>query len=135
MLQKGVMCSMRNHPLKNFGPFLKLAKQLQHPYLRIWYGTILSLICCPKLLACKGVVYGSEGFINILNLQILHTILGDIHVCLYPEECPRTLENFTTHYHNGYYDDLIFHIVIKGFMVQIGNLLSDGTWRAICLGW
>jgi peptidylprolyl isomerase domain and WD repeat-containing protein 1 len=58
---------------------------------------------------------------------ILHTTLGDIHVRLYPEECPRTVENFTTHCHNGYYDNLIFHRVIKGFMVQTGDPLGDGT--------
>lgn len=58
---------------------------------------------------------------------ILHTSMGDIHMRLYPEECPRTVENFTTHCRNGYYDNLIFHRVIKGFMVQTGDPLGDGT--------
>ena len=59
--------------------------------------------------------------------QILHTTMGDIHMKLYPEECPKTVENFTTHCRNGYYDNLIFHRVIKGFMVQTGDPLGDGT--------
>lgn len=46
---------------------------------------------------------------------------------LYPEECPRTVENFTTHCRNGYYDNLIFHRVIRGFMIQTGDPLGDGT--------
>lgn len=46
---------------------------------------------------------------------------------LYPEECPKTVENFTTHCRNGYYDNLIFHRVIKGFMIQTGDPLGDGT--------
>lgn len=58
---------------------------------------------------------------------ILHTTLGDLHVRLYPEECPKTVENFTTHCRNGYYDNLIFHRVIKGFMIQTGDPLGDGT--------
>ncbi|KAL3518503.1 hypothetical protein ACH5RR_021092 [Cinchona calisaya] len=58
---------------------------------------------------------------------ILHTTMGDIHMKLYPEECPKTVENFTTHCRNGYYDNLIFHRVIKGFMVQTGDPLGDGT--------
>ncbi|KAJ8498214.1 hypothetical protein OPV22_008766 [Ensete ventricosum] len=58
---------------------------------------------------------------------VLHTSLGDIHLRLYPEECPKTVENFTTHCKNGYYDNLIFHRVIKGFMVQTGDPLGDGT--------
>lgn len=59
--------------------------------------------------------------------QILHTTLGDVQMKLYPEECPKTVENFTTHCRNGYYDNLIFHRVIKGFMVQTGDPLGDGT--------
>nr|XP_043613658.1 peptidyl-prolyl cis-trans isomerase CYP71 [Erigeron canadensis] len=58
---------------------------------------------------------------------IMHTTLGDIHMKLYPEECPKTVENFTTHCKNGYYDNLIFHRVIKGFMIQTGDPLGDGT--------
>nr|KYP33190.1 Peptidylprolyl isomerase domain and WD repeat-containing protein 1 [Cajanus cajan] len=46
---------------------------------------------------------------------------------LYPEECPKIVENFTTHCRNGYYDNLIFHRVIKGFMIQTGDPLGDGA--------
>lgn len=58
---------------------------------------------------------------------ILHTTFGDIHVKLFASECPKTVENFTTHIANGYYDNLIFHRVIKGFMLQTGDPLGDGT--------
>jgi len=58
---------------------------------------------------------------------VMHTNMGDITVDLFPEECPKTVENFTTHCRNGYYDNLIFHRVIKGFMVQTGDPLGDGT--------
>ncbi|KAK2424182.1 peptidyl-prolyl cis-trans isomerase CYP71 [Trifolium repens] len=58
---------------------------------------------------------------------IMHTTMGDIHMKLYPEECPKSVENFTTHCKNGYYDNLIFHRVIKGFMIQTGDPLGDGT--------
>ena len=40
---------------------------------------------------------------------------------------PKTVENFATHATNGYYDGVIFHRVIKGFMVQTGDPLGDGT--------
>ncbi|KAK9833523.1 hypothetical protein WJX81_001231 [Elliptochloris bilobata] len=58
---------------------------------------------------------------------VLHTSRGDITLRLFPDECPRTVENFTTHARNGYYDNVIFHRVIKGFMVQTGDPLGDGT--------
>ena len=69
----------------------------------------------------------SFDLFHVLFYQILHTTMGDIHMRLYPEECPKTVENFTTHCRNGYYDNLIFHRVIKGFMIQTGDPLGDGT--------
>ncbi|KAF2075949.1 hypothetical protein CYY_002752 [Polysphondylium violaceum] len=58
---------------------------------------------------------------------VIHTTLGDIHIMLYPDEAPKTVENFTTHAKNSYYDGVIFHRVIKGFMIQTGDPLGDGT--------
>ena len=34
------------------------------------------------------------------------------------------MENFTTHARNGYYDGIVFHRVIKGFMLQTGDPLG-----------
>ncbi|CAL5228960.1 g12192 [Coccomyxa viridis] len=58
---------------------------------------------------------------------VIHTTKGDITLKLFPEECPKTIENFSTHAKNGYYDGIIFHRVIKGFMLQTGDPLGDGT--------
>lgn len=58
---------------------------------------------------------------------VLHTTMGDIAIKLFPKECPRTVENFCTHARNGYYDNVLFHRVIKNFMVQTGDPLGDGT--------
>jgi peptidylprolyl isomerase domain and WD repeat-containing protein 1 len=55
------------------------------------------------------------------------TTLGDIYFKLFPSETPKTCENFVTHARNGYYDGVIFHRVIKGFMIQTGDPLGDGT--------
>lgn len=46
---------------------------------------------------------------------------------LYPDECPKTVENFVTHSRNNYYNGVIFHRVIKSFMVQTGDPEGDGT--------
>ena len=53
--------------------------------------------------------------------------MGDIFIRLFPEEVPKTVENFLTHCKNGYYNSLIFHRVIKGFMIQTGDPNGDGT--------
>ncbi|KAJ0020764.1 hypothetical protein Pint_31942 [Pistacia integerrima] len=78
-----------------------------------------------ELLAVSDI--GNAVTTSLPDNVILHTTMGDIHMKLYPEECPKTVENFTTHCRNGYYDNLIFHRVIKGFMVQTGDPLGDGT--------
>ena len=44
---------------------------------------------------------------------------------LYPEIAPNTMNNFITLVQNGFYDGLIFHRVIRGFMIQGG--CPDGT--------
>ena len=53
--------------------------------------------------------------------------MGEVYCDLFPEECPKTVENFVVHAKNGYYNNLIFHRVIKGFMVQTGDPEGDGT--------
>lgn len=78
-----------------------------------------------ELLAVSDI--GKSASTSLPDSVIMHTTMGDIHMKLYPEECPKTVENFTTHCRNGYYDNLIFHRVIKGFMIQTGDPLGDGT--------
>jgi peptidyl-prolyl cis-trans isomerase B (cyclophilin B) len=57
---------------------------------------------------------------------VMHTNLGDISIRLFPDKAPKTVENFTTHAKNGYYDGLIFHRVIKDFMIQGGDPTGTG---------
>eukprot|EP00931_Biecheleriopsis_adriatica_P039645 TRINITY_DN2265_c0_g1_i1.p1 TRINITY_DN2265_c0_g1~~TRINITY_DN2265_c0_g1_i1.p1 ORF type:complete len:648 (+),score=146.06 TRINITY_DN2265_c0_g1_i1:65-1945(+) len=57
----------------------------------------------------------------------IHTSMGDIVVKLFHQECPKTVENFTVHSKNGYYDNILFHRVIQGFMIQTGDPRGDGT--------
>lgn len=58
---------------------------------------------------------------------IIHTTYGDIHIRLFPDAAPKAVENFVTHSKTGYYNNLIFHRVIKKFMIQTGDPLGDGT--------
>ena len=46
---------------------------------------------------------------------------------LYPEVAPNTVNNFISLVKKGFYDGLIFHRVIKGFMIQGGDPLGNGT--------
>ena len=61
------------------------------------------------------------------TIAVMHTNMGDIAIRLFPEAAPKTVENFTTHAKNGYYDGLTFHRVINDFMIQGGDPKGDGT--------
>lgn len=56
----------------------------------------------------------------------LHTTAGDISFVLH-KQCLRTVDNFVTHARNGYYDNVLFHRVLRKFMVQTGDPDGDGT--------
>jgi peptidyl-prolyl cis-trans isomerase B (cyclophilin B) len=57
----------------------------------------------------------------------LHTSKGPIAIELFPEDAPKTVENFVKLASDGFYDGLTFHRVIPDFMVQAGCPKGDGT--------
>lgn len=69
----------------------------------------------------------SSSVSRVSSNAILHTSFGDIHIKLYPEHCPKTVENFCVHANEGYYNGHIFHRVIKQFMIQTGDPTGTGT--------
>ena len=58
---------------------------------------------------------------------ILETNAGKIEIKLFPDVAPRACENFTKLVQKGYYNGLIFHRVIKNFMIQGGDPTGTGT--------
>ncbi|RPJ44139.1 MAG: peptidylprolyl isomerase, partial [Betaproteobacteria bacterium] len=60
------------------------------------------------------------------NPQVeLKTTLGNIVIELYPENAPKTVENFLQYVKDGFYDGTIFHRVIPGFMAQGGGFTRN----------
>ncbi len=59
-------------------------------------------------------------------LVVMNTNQGSMKIKLFPEQAPKTVENFLTHAENGYYDGIIFHRVIKDFMIQGGDPTGTG---------
>jgi peptidylprolyl isomerase len=58
---------------------------------------------------------------------VLETTQGEVEIELMPGIAPLAVANFVGHIESGYYNDLIFHRVIVGFMVQGGDPLGNGT--------
>lgn len=57
---------------------------------------------------------------------VLHTNYGEIALVLFKEETPKTVSNFVQHAKEGYYNGVIFHRVIKDFMIQGGDPTGTG---------
>ncbi len=75
------------------------------------------------LLVC-GIQLNASG--DKALIVVLETNIGKIELKLYPKVAPLAVENFTTHVKNGYYNGLIFHRIIKGFMIQGGDPTGTG---------
>ncbi len=57
----------------------------------------------------------------------LHTTEGDITIEFYPADAPQTVNNFLFLAGDGFYDGVIFHRTIPGFMIQGGDPTGTGT--------
>jgi peptidyl-prolyl cis-trans isomerase B (cyclophilin B) len=57
----------------------------------------------------------------------LHTNAGPVTVTFFDDDAPKTVENFRKLAGDGFYDGLIFHRVIKDFMIQGGDPEGTGT--------
>ena len=75
-------------------------------------------------------VYDKQPDMNI-NLDsnysaVIKTNFGEMTVEFYMEDSPVTVNNFVTLSNDGYYDNVIFHRVISGFMIQGGDPSGTG---------
>lgn len=61
------------------------------------------------------------------TIAVFETNMGNIYMRLFPESAPITVTNFKGLIDAGYYDGLIFHRVIKDFMIQGGDPDGNGT--------
>ncbi|MEA3290089.1 MAG: peptidylprolyl isomerase [Campylobacterota bacterium] len=59
-------------------------------------------------------------------IAVFETTQGKMELELRPDLAPLAVENFSTHIKNGYYNGIIFHRIIKRFMVQGGDPTGTG---------
>ena len=73
------------------------------------------------VIALSFMVLLSTSYAKASAVQVMiSTDQGNIQLELYPDKAPKTVENFLTYVNDKYYDGLVFHRVIKGFMIQAG---------------
>lgn len=57
----------------------------------------------------------------------VHTTMGDMVIDLFPKDAPKTVNNFVFLAREGFYNNVKFHRIIKGFMVQTGDPTGTGA--------
>ena len=82
------------------------------------------LLAVILVVSINGTLMGAENMEN--NTVVLETTQGNIEIKLMPQVAPKACENFTGLVKKGYYNGLIFHRVIKGFMLQGGDPTGTG---------
>jgi len=64
---------------------------------------------------------------NMNHIVTIKTNMGEIRFATYDADAPKTVNNFITLAQKGFYDGVIFHRVIDGFMIQGGDPEGTGT--------
>jgi len=75
--------------------------------------------------ALVGMFFGGSDA-SAEEIVVLETTQGIIELKLMPDVAPKTCENFLGLVNRGYYDGIIFHRVIKKFMIQAGDPTGTG---------
>jgi cyclophilin family peptidyl-prolyl cis-trans isomerase len=80
--------------------------------------------------ASAGEASADEASAGDRPVVRLETTDGDIDIELYPDNAPKTVENFLSLVDNGFYDGLIFHRVVAGFVIQAGGYDANLVYRS-----
>ncbi|MCH3951729.1 MAG: peptidylprolyl isomerase [Acidaminococcus sp.] len=93
-------------------------------------ASVLLLVCAVMVTACgnsnKQASAKAEALKGPVTAQF-ETSMGNFDVRLAVEQAPNTCANFVKLAESGFYDGLIFHRVIDGFMIQGGDPNGNGT--------
>ena len=77
------------------------------------------------------IIKYNKGVEKMSNIVVLETTKGNIEIELDLVKAPITSNNFISYVNVGHYNGLVFHRVIKGFMVQGGGFDQNGTQRKV----
>lgn len=106
--------------------FRKLMEAEKTPWLNFWKKiNFWVYIVCFFAIAAYPFVH--PEVLTAKNDYLIKTTQGDITVELYPDAAPNTVNNFEQLASQNFFDGMLWHRVIKGFMIQSGDPAGDGT--------
>lgn len=72
---------------------------------------------------------GCQGGVDMKEIVVFETTMGNIEIELDKENAPITVENFLTYVNEKHYEGTVFHRVIRGFMIQCGGFTKEGVQK------
>lgn len=87
------------------------------------FTRILILVLAITFLNCNS----SKNFKTTKNIMKVETNYGTFKIKLYPEEAPKTVAHIKELVEKGFYNGIIFHRIIAGFVIQGGDPTGTGT--------
>lgn len=92
---------------------------------------VLFLFSGSIILSAMNLIFSPEG--NTLTttdeIAVFETTKGTIEIALNRDAAPITVANFVDYVEAGFYDGVVFHRVIDGFMIQTGGLTKKGEHK------
>jgi len=79
-------------------------------------------------LTAADVLLRKEQKVEI-EIVVMETSMGTIEIELNRKNAPITVENFVNYVEEGYFDGVVFHRIIKGFMIQGGGFDAAGEYK------
>ncbi len=96
-------------------------------YCKFWFsGMVFAGLVLALTASCNEEASEEPGGTSIMTKRVeLQTTMGEIVIELEEEAAPITVENFIRYVGEGFYDGIIFHRVVKGFVIQGGGFAVD----------
>ena len=87
---------------------------------------VLSVLSTLVFTSAKSEEFGRDLSQRVEKVVCIETTQGKIVIKLWPEIAPKASENFLALVENKYYDGIVFHRIIKNFMLQTGDPTGTG---------
>ncbi len=85
----------------------------------------IAFVACLATTCAQGAPVGESRADGGKPVVLMETSMGEISIQLEPELAPVTVKNFLEYVNSGFYDNTIFHRVVKNFVIQGGAYRAD----------